>query len=445
MKAWEKFKEQQAKEIGQEVIERWFSAFRVTGFDACNLYLEAESPFQIHWFEEHMRAKVEKGFVNDNNKPIKVHLSLPSIHQSFSSKKNKETQVPFSLTFAPPDPHYSFSSFRFTEENNLIEKVFSTLLSDPMEKSVASFNPLYLYAPKGAGKTHLLQGAVRTLRKQGIDALYVSAQTFTEHVIAAIRASEMGAFRKAYRTIDALFIDNIEELSRKTATQEELFHTFNTLHLQGKLIVLASNTLPYRLQNIESRLVSRFEWGLVLSLKPPSKKLVAELLEEHAKTAGFPLRPQIKEFFLTHFPSYSTACLEALNVLATRVQNRKPPLSATQLTVESVKLLLKDLLIQQEKEILSPEKVFKAVAEQYGVTSSDLIGKAQTRESTLPRQLAMYILRYHLELSFIAIGDLFRRDHSTVMASIKRIQKMLDEKNTHLLSNFQEIKQTLRI
>jgi len=362
MKAWEQFKDLQAKEMGQEIVDRWLSAFQVTHFDACNLYLEANSLFQINWFEEHIRSKVETKFVNENNKSIKVHLSLPYAKAS-EPKKQKTLLQEFSLSFDPVGANFSLSSYRFTEENALIEKMFLEITScgtlgkqapSLPQKERFPFNPLYLYGPKGTGKTHLLQAAAKSLQEQGVGVLYVTAKTFTEHVVSAIRASEMGLFREAYRTIDVLFIDNVEELSRKTATQEELFHTFNALHLQGKLIVFASNTLPHHLQNIEARLVSRFEWGVVLVLKPLPKKLIEELLEEHAKTLQFPLRPQIKEFLLTHFTSHSTVCLQALQLLAVRIQSRPTPISSTQLSLESAKLLLKDLLEQQEKDRTFP-------------------------------------------------------------------------------------------
>jgi chromosomal replication initiator protein len=397
MEAWQRFLSQLEQELGPEVVRKWIP--KLVRFDAANVYLEAADSFQISWFEEHVVPRL-KGLFNNNQRPIKVHLG--------SEKKTalKKEEAP-RLSFSPDavDPEMTLENFIPTAENLVPYKLLT---------ENTPFNPIYLYGPKGVGKTHLLMGAAIALQKSGKKVFFVRAETFTGHVVQAIRLGQMQEFRKVYRDIDVLIVDGIHIFSRKNATQEEFFHTFNTLHTSGRLILLSADVPPIQLSEIEPRLISRFEWGISLGLHAGDAKAI---LEKKASLWKIACSEELFHFLLTHFPQNAIMALQALVL-----RSKGAPL--TPLLAER---LLKDLLDKERENALTPEKIIKAIAIHYGITSEDLLGKSQMREYALPRQVAMYYCRDKLKMPFQKIGELFGRDHSTVMSSVKQVQKAIEE------------------
>jgi chromosomal replication initiator protein len=402
MKEWNEFLSELSQELGPSMVSQWVP--KLIRFDAANIYLEPVDSFQVDWFEEHIRPKL-KNLVNSNHRPIKVHLIF--------EKRVKEKREEFQLQFKrePSDLELSLDHFIPGEKNLVAFKLLS---------EGAPFNPIYIFGPKGSGKTHLLMGAAIDLEKKGKKVFFVNANTFTEHVVQAIRLGQMQAFRKAYREIDALIVDDIHIFSKKNATQEEFFHTFNTLHTQGKPIILSANSAPSQLTQIEQRLTSRFEWGISLEIGHSSLEAILKKKTELWKIQA----PQeLIQWLITHF---SKGPVTALQVLLLRSKGQP-------LTVPQAEKTLKDLLAKERENALTPEKIVKTVASHYGITQEDILGKSQMRGVATPRQMAMYLCREKLKLPFQKIGEIFGRDHSTVMSSIKLIQKGIDEKTIELI------------
>jgi chromosomal replication initiator protein len=398
VKEWQQFLWQLEQELGPEVVKKWVPG--LIRFDAANIYLEAKDSFQISWFEEHVRPRL-KGLVNHNQRPIKVHL----LTEKSGATKKEETR---SLSFSPDpiDPEMTLENF-IPEQPNLVA---FRLLSE-----TSPFNPIYLYGPKGAGKTHLLMGTAIALQKSGKRVFFVRAETFTEHVVQAIRLGQMQEFRKIYRDIDALIIDDIDIFSRKAATQEEFFHTFNTLHTIGRLILISANVPPPQLHEVEPRLISRFEWGISLEV---GKTSPLPILKQKAALWRMDLSEELTDWLIVKFPKNPITALQAL-ALRSKGNN---------LSCLVAEKLLRDLLEKEAENALTPERIVKSVAARYGITSEDILGKSQMKGVALPRQIAMYLCREKLKLPYQKIGDIFGRDHSTVMSSIKQIQKSVEEK-----------------
>jgi chromosomal replication initiator protein len=275
-------------------------------------------------------------------------------------------------------------------------------------------------------------------KMQGLCPLYVRAELFTDHVISAIRAGEMSKFRQAYRKADILLIDDIQVFSRKGATQEEFFHTFNTLHLENKQIILAANCHPQELQLIEPRLVSRFEWGIVLPIKTLDEAERKQMLIAKSETLQFPLSEKAVDFLCETFASSPKALIKSLEGLALRL-HRDELASSANLSLTAVKTLIADLIAEEQKLALTPTKIVQTVAEHYGITIEDVLGKSQTKECALPRQIAMHLCREKLKIPYIKIGDFFSRDHSTVITSVKSVQKSIDEENQEIVWAWQTI------
>ncbi|MFV0340533.1 MAG: DnaA ATPase domain-containing protein [Parachlamydiaceae bacterium] len=285
----------------------------------------------------------------------------------------------------------------------------------------------------------MLMAVAKTLRDNGKKTIYVRTDTFSEHVVNAIRQGEMQKFREAYRNADALFLDDAQFLSRKNATQEELFHTFNALHMEGKTIVIGANCYPKDMVEIEPRLVSRFEWGIVLPVALVKEK--KRLLENKAKSLHYPIPPKVAEFLIESFPSSPKALMHAFEALVLRSHIHKSGTHSLfrPMTVQLAKHYLADLLLAEAQSALTPQKIIQCCSDHYGIRPEDILSKAQTRDCVEPRQLSMYLCRKNLKLPFTKIGEIFGRDHSTVMTSVKQIQSILEQKNADLLTALAEI------
>ena len=408
MHAWESFVNAQEQEIGSATVEKWLKSLKVVRFDAGNLYLEAKDAFQVMWFEEHMQHKVAKALFNNNKRKIKVHLTVvdgavKAVKALEKGKKQQETKPSFSLVLDELDPFSTLDHFIVSEQNLLTYKIFSQVLEEKnIEKLI--FNPLYLHAPSGAGKTHLLMGTAAALRKQNKKVVFARAQTFADHVVSAIRAGEMGIFRESYRNTDVLIIDDVHIFSRKGATQEEFFHTFNSLHLAGKQIIFSANCPPKELQFIEPRLISRFEWGIVVSLERPSREDAEKILTVKLNTLDFPLHKKVIDFLLDSFTTMTSLnkALEAL-ILRAHLDLKKGRLSSMQLTVAFLEQELADLIAEEQQSKITPQRIVHDVAQYFGIKSDDVLGDGQTRDRVLPRQLSMYLCRQELKMPYMKI------------------------------------------
>ncbi|MGM0440128.1 MAG: chromosomal replication initiator protein DnaA [Chlamydiota bacterium] len=461
MQAWEEFLSLQEREVGKEVVQKWLRPLKILRFDACNIYLEAKDSFQAIWFEEHIRHRTQTKLLNKNSKKIKVHLSVANAQEQQKNKrKNLENQKKlhqpsFHLNHDHLDPLATFENFVCSDKNLLSYKLlaqlagYSTEASDNQifnRENLTAFNPIYLCGRAGVGKTHLLMATAHCLQKQGLKVLYCRAETFTDHVVRAIRAGEMQEFRRLYRNIDVLIVDNIQIFSGKGSTQEEFFHTFNSLHVDNNLIILGADCPPQELKAIEPRLVSRFEWGITLPLEPLDRETMGKVLIFKAKAMDFPLNDKVTQYLLETFSSSTASLTRALEslVLHTHLEQSegKGP-SAADVDLDVAKIYLAELARKEKHSQLTPQRIIQIVAEFYGLRSSDILGKGQTREVTQPRQIAMHLCRQKLKMPYTKIGKTFSRDHSTVMSSIKQIQKSLDDKDQEIHGAINGITRTL--
>ncbi|MBP7073920.1 MAG: ATP-binding protein [Rhabdochlamydiaceae bacterium] len=413
MKEWSAFLDEHHKTVGSDAIERWARTLKILHFDAGNLYLEATDPFQLNWFEQYLRPLIKKSFQTMNGRPIRVHLTLSGTP---SKEPKKEWKPPLDLH---PDSLLTNCTIQ-TYFPGVTNDFHFKLFCDAILKK--TYNPIYVQGAPGVGKTHLLIAACHLLKEQNRTVFYVKADRFTQHIVAAIRSGAMTSLRELYRKHDVLVIDEIEALDGRSASQEELFHTFNALHLAGKQIILAGNALPSDLKGIEPRLTSRFEWGLVLSFK---------ILNTQDREAYFSQLLYRKKITLE--PAIITECLNLLSTIP--LLNRAADIlevrsKAAQPTIPLLHMWLSPLIQEQQKKALTSDAILLAVARHFDIHLEDLTGRSQTQEHTTPRQIAMHLCRSQLHLPYMKIADLFSRDHSTVMTSVKIIDKRIQDTPT---------------
>lgn len=402
MRAWVSFLGSLEKKLGKEAVKKWVRPLKIEHYDARNIYFKPIDPFQFKWIEEHLFPHAETDLFNSNNHPIQLHFNAPP------PKKKKTEPTQPSLTFDTADPTCTEERTLFLTQNALIQKLLPEITSPP-------FNPIYLY---GTGKTHHLMLFAQKFKEQKKLAPYIRAETFMQHFIDALRQGDLIPFREAYRTLDALIFDDIHLLARKSATQEEFFHTFNTLHSQNIPIIIAGNRPPQELEEIESRLTSRFEWGLTIKLHPFAKEDLKKLIQIKAKTYALKLSPDITQFLLETFPNTPAPLTQAMHLLALR-STHTPNLN-------DVKILLHELIEENKKKALTPEEILLFVSREFGIPKHDILGLSRRRECSLPRQLSMWLIRSLLHLPLQEIGSFFNRDHSTVITSLRAIQKEVD-------------------
>jgi chromosomal replication initiator protein len=314
------------------------------------------------------------------------------------------------------NPRYVFETYVVGSGNRLAHAACLAVA----EKPARAYNPLFLYGGVGLGKTHLLHAIGNACLQRGLNILYVSSEEFTNDMIGSIRTHTNQAFREKYRSADVLLVDDIQFIAGKESTQEEFFHTFNTLHGQDKQIILSSDRPPKSLVTLDERLRSRFEWGLIVDIQPPDLETRLAILRSKAERAGRQISDEILENVARRVQSNIRELEGALNrILAFS------DLSGAPLTPSLVEVALADLLPQ--KRNISSSRILEAVATREGIGVADLTGQNRSAKIAIPRQLAMYLLRDLNEISLPQIGELLGgRDHTTVMYGIKKVEQ--DEK-----------------
>ncbi len=433
---WEEFLLEQENHLSKEVVDRWLRPLKIVNFNSCNLHLEADDALQINWFKEHIESKIDKSLLNNNGRKIQVHIKIgqtqsPSHSEDTKKSPHETNQKILSFISDTVDPDHTFETFATNSNTDMTVKLFKSALLQTFE----FLNPIYLYGPTGSGKTHLLQGAKKLLEGLGKNVLYISAETFTQHVVGAIRSSRMEDFRNCYRKIDTLIIDDVHLFSKRFATQEELFHTFNHLHIHEKQIILASSSPPQLLEEIEERLISRFEWGIVLSVE---RLQTQEELYQVLKLKMQRFKLQLDSEFIDKviLEMKTPKSIEKVVQSLSLAHNQKK-------SKQDIKKIIDQLIVQETKEVLNAEKILDIVSQSFGIQPDDLLNKSQARESVLPRQISMYLLRSLLKMPYLKIGKYFDKDHSTVMSSIRQVTKGLEKQSQDLMFHMGQIQRKI--
>ena len=341
---------------------------------------------------------------------------------------------PFSIPAPRLNARYTFSTFIVGAGNQLAHAASVAVAEAPGH----AYNPLFLYGGVGLGKTHLLHAIGHNALENGLVVLYVSSETFTNEMINAIRYRTNEEFRAKYRSADVLLVDDIQFIAGKDSTEEEFFHTFNSLYESNKQIVMCSDRPPKAIVSLEERLRSRFEWGLIADIQPPDLETRVAILRAKADLSQRMVPDDVIQYLASRVQSNIRELEGSLNRLLAFSQLQRMPL-----TIDTAKAALANIATDARQRRVSIDDVLNAVSEYYRISLDDLRGKQRDKHIVVPRQVAMYLMRQETEASLMEIGQaLGGRDHSTVLHGCDKISREVNE-NTALRKEVLAIRQQI--
>jgi chromosomal replication initiator protein len=315
------------------------------------------------------------------------------------------------------NPRYTFDAFIVGNSNRLAHAASYAVAEAPGE----AYNPLFLYGGVGLGKTHLLHAIGHKGAQAGLTVLYVSSEQFTNEIINAIRYRTTEEFRAKYRSVDILLVDDIQFIAGKESTEEEFFHTFNSLYEMSKQIVICSDRPPKAIVSLEERLRSRFEWGLIADIQPPDLETRMAILRVKADMLHYPVPDEVIAYIASRVQTNIRELEGCLNRLMAYQQ-----LHRTELTLDVARAAMSSLGNGAREVQLSGRQIAQAVADYFHIPLEAMCGKQRDKQIVIPRQIAMYLTRQETQLSLLEIGQLFGgRDHSTVLHACEKIERAM--------------------
>ena len=417
---WNSILKQIEDKLDPKELKTWFGPTRQvqldTTDDASVLTVSVPSRVFADWIESRhgellVREAAAAGFPG---------LEIRFEPASADSAHVPSGALPASARSVVSNPRFTFDNFVVGSSNQFAHAAARAVAEQPSR----SYNPLFLYGGVGLGKTHLMHAIAQEILLRTPDArvLYLSAERFLNELINALRFERMHDFKRRYRSLDVLLMDDVQFIAGKDSTQEEFFHTFNALHDAQKQIVVTSDALPKEIPTLEERLRSRFEWGLIADIQPPDLEMKVAIIRKKAAAEKTEIPNDVAMYIAGTVKSNVRELEGRLNrVLAFSSLTGKP------VSVELARETLRDIMGTEEHRAV-PSEILKAVASHYGLRVSDMKAKSNAKPVAFPRQVAMYLCRKLTELSYPEIGRLFNdKHHSTVMHSVEKIERMIED------------------
>ena len=434
--SWKAAQGQLQLEMPKAAYDTWVRDARYFSFEDGTYIISVNNAYARDWLESRLSSTIVRILTGIMNRTVEVRFIVWQEEDAQELLENRPEiergEESLQLNNQTLNSRYTFHNFVVGASNRLAHAASMAVAENPAQ----AYNPLFIYGGVGLGKTHLLHAIGNFSAAGGLQVLYVSSEEFTNDLITAIRTHTTQAFREKYRRIDILMIDDIQFIAGKESTQEEFFHTFNTLHGQDKQIVISSDRPPKALITLEERLLSRFEWGLTADLQPPDFETRIAILRSKADRAGRKVPDEVIEVIARRVQSNIRELEGALTRVVAFVD-----LSELPLTPKIVEIALADLLPRRSD--VEPDEVLKSVADAFDVEVDRMLSRDRSRAVALPRQIVMYLLREESNISLPMIGEtLGGRDHTTVMYGCDKIADLL-ERDDRLRRQVIEIRENL--
>ena len=403
----------------------WFKNTKITSQKKEKITISVPNSFVKEWLENKYNKDILRIIrtINPNIKKIEYVVKTPKIKLFKKSQKSGEeiNQLEFDQFKLDKNsnlnPRYTFDSYVVGPFNELPHAAAIAVAKNPG----LVYNPLFIYGGTGLGKTHILQATgneiIKNFKKKKVQ--YISSEKFTSEVVAAIKNRQMESFKKKYKNIDILIIDDIQFLAGKEKTQEEFFHIFNVLYENNKQVIISSDRPPHAIHSLAERLKSRFEGGMIADISSPDTETRIAILKTKAQEKNIEFSDEIYEYIASIIKKNIRELEGALNqlIIYQKINNQKPE-------IETVKKIFKNLFSPPSSLILTPKKIIQKVANFYEIKEKDILSSSRKKEVVKPRQIAMYLLREELKSSFPSIGRRFNgKDHTTAIHSYNKIKE----------------------
>lgn len=386
-------------------------------FSSGSVVLKVPTPFHRDIIMKSYQNNLKEAFNNVLGSEFQIDILTED--QMEQQEETKEE------TKKSDDYEFTFETFIVGPSNKFAHAAAMAVATKP----AVLYNPLFIYGNSGLGKTHLLYAICNEIEKNNpnINIVYIKGDEFTNELIEAIRRGTTSEFRQKYRKSDVLLVDDIQFIAGKESTQEEFFHTFNTLHGAKKQIILSSDRPPKDMDILEDRIRSRFEWGLLADIQSPDYETRMAILRKKEELDGYNVGDDVIEYIAKNIKSNIRELEGSLNKIIAYANLEK-----REINLSLAEQVLKDIISPNEKKIITPEYIISTVAEHFDLSPADIMGSKRVSKIVHPRQIAMYLCREMTDVSLIVIGKCMgNRDHTTIMHGIEKIEKELSDINNN--------------
>ncbi|MEG1559866.1 MAG: chromosomal replication initiator protein DnaA [Clostridia bacterium] len=413
---WENAQELLKQNMTTLSYENWMLSLRPAFMDGDTLVLSTFDDFSLSTLQQFYTNSVSDIVSRANGEKINIrYITEDDLEKHYKGETEESDQISGSSDLIK---RYTFDSFVVGNSNRFAHAAAIAVAEHPAE----AYNPLFIYGGVGLGKTHLMHAIGNTIMTQKPNAkiIYVTSEMFTNELILALREKKNSEFRTRYRSVDALMVDDIQFIAGKVSIQEEFFHTFNALYGAGKQIILTSDKPPREIPDIEARLNSRFEGGLIADIQPPDFETRVAILREKANTEHI----NVSDDVLYHIARCVRSNIRTLEGALTRIMAQSR-FDKCAVTIDFADAALKDIVTDEEGKKLSSKYIIEVVADYFSIQGEEILGTRRDRRVTHPRQIAMYLCRQLTEASLNDIGIEFGRDHTTVLHACEKIAKLI--------------------
>jgi len=423
--SWDLIRSELKKSLDKDTFQNWIKPIHFESQIDTSLTLSVHTRFLRDWIIKNYASVIKRSYLDQGVTIDKLSILvkesnnriIPGTEVVFQDKEDEDDQYYDDIS-APLDPQFTFDNFIVGKPNELAYAAAQRVA----QSEVVSFNPLFLYGGVGLGKTHLMHAVAWNIKKRNPkkNVVYLTAEKFMYQFIKALRFKNIMSFKEQFRSVDVLMIDDVQFIIGKDNTQEEFFHTFNTLIDKKRQIIISADKSPADLEGLEDRLKSRLGWGLVADIHPLTYELRLGIIQAKAEQKSMKLTKDVLEFLANKITNNVREMEGALNRLAVHAS-----LQDSDITVDLVKDVLKDLLRTNSRKITIDE-IQKKVVEHYNIKLSDMHSPRRSRSVARPRQVAMYLAKSITTRSLPEIGRKFGgRDHTTVIHAIKTIEEIM--------------------
>jgi len=410
---WDNVLQQLKKELSETTIKTWFDELKAVDLRDGTLYLHCSNTFKQGYIEELFLKNIKSSLKDIFSTDIEVRILNDEDYAAFAGGE------PSKRGGFDPDDEFTFETFVVGPSNKLAYAASLSVAEYPAK----NYNPLFIYGDSGLGKTHLIYAIAHVIRKRDRNSkiAYVKGDDLTNELVEAIRMGKTSEMREKYRQADLLLVDDVQFVAGKKQTQEEFFHTFNTLYESGKQIVLTSDRPPSEMTQLEDRLRTRFEWGLLVDVAPPDFETRLAIVKNKAALLGLELPDKIASYIAENV----TANVRQLEGTINKILAYKD-LLGNETDEDTVTRAIQDMLKRSNEYVPSPDVIIDYISKYYTLDESIIRGQQRVRDAVQARQIAMYLIRSMTSLSLDDIGKEFgNRDHSTVLHSIDKVEKQM--------------------